>query len=131
MHREGRLDPVFDVGRNGIVRNADGDVAAAVSLLRQERWEFVPFVNLFSGFRYADSKTGIRSGTGVEFTPLNITAVGAWNEFYPIDTAIQTVRKEGVFALWNGLTPTLIRNASNQATVRPIRTTAVAQATTL
>eukprot|EP00475_Leptophrys_vorax_P001882 TRINITY_DN11067_c0_g1_i2.p1 TRINITY_DN11067_c0_g1~~TRINITY_DN11067_c0_g1_i2.p1 ORF type:complete len:252 (+),score=73.49 TRINITY_DN11067_c0_g1_i2:244-999(+) len=33
----------------------------------------------------------------------------------PPDAVIKIVREEGIFALWNGVTPTLIRNASNQA----------------
>jgi solute carrier family 25 citrate transporter 1 len=33
----------------------------------------------------------------------------------PIDAAIKIVRQEGITAMWKGLTPTMFRNASNQA----------------
>jgi len=42
------------------------DVAIAYSNYRQERFEFVPFVDLFANYEFADSKTGIRSGSGLE-----------------------------------------------------------------
>jgi solute carrier family 25 citrate transporter 1 len=33
----------------------------------------------------------------------------------PVDAVFKIVREEGVTAMWNGVTPTIIRNASNQA----------------
>lgn len=33
----------------------------------------------------------------------------------PFDTVTKIVRQEGITAMWNGLTPTMFRNATNQA----------------
>jgi len=44
------------------------DLEIARSTYRQEVFEFVPFVDVFSGYTYADSKTGLRDGSGLEQT---------------------------------------------------------------
>lgn len=44
------------------------DVAISASEYKQERYEFVPFVDLLSGVQYTDTKTGIETGSGLERT---------------------------------------------------------------
>jgi len=58
------------------LQNSRRDVAIAGSSYRQEVFEFVPFVDVFSGYTYADSKTGIRDGSGLEQTRSHDVNVG-------------------------------------------------------
>jgi len=58
------------------LQNSRRDVEIAGSLYRQEVFEFVPFVDIFSGYTYADSKTGLREGSGVEQTRSHDVNVG-------------------------------------------------------
>jgi outer membrane protein TolC len=58
------------------LQNSRRDVAIAASSYRQEVFEFVPFVDLFSGYTYADSKTGLRDGSGLEQTRSHDVNVG-------------------------------------------------------
>ncbi|MCX8037446.1 MAG: TolC family protein [Candidatus Sumerlaeia bacterium] len=58
------------------LQNSRRDVLIAASQYRQEQFEFVPFLDIFSGYSYADSKTGIREGSGLEQTRLHDLNVG-------------------------------------------------------
>jgi outer membrane protein TolC len=62
--------------RNFDLMNSQRDVLIAGSQYRQEEYEFVPFVDLFSGYTYTDSKTGLREGSGLEQTRANDANVG-------------------------------------------------------
>ncbi len=58
------------------LQNSRRDVRIAASQYRQEQFEFVPFLDIFSGYSYADSKTGIRDGSGLEQTRMHDLNVG-------------------------------------------------------
>jgi len=58
------------------LQNSRRDVEMAKSTYRAEVFEFVPFVDLFSGYAYADSKTGLRQGSDVEQTRSHDVNVG-------------------------------------------------------
>jgi solute carrier family 25 citrate transporter 1 len=52
-------------------------------------------------------KIRLQSQLGLQKSQLKYTG--------PVNALIKISREEGIFALWNGVTPTIIRNASNQA----------------
>ena len=58
------------------LQSSERDVKIASSTYRQEVFEFVPFVDIFSGYRFTDSKTGIRTGSGLERTRQHDVNVG-------------------------------------------------------
>jgi len=64
------------LGFNFDLMNSQRDVLIADSQYVQEEFEFVPFVDVFSGYTYTDSKTGLRDGSGIEQTRANDANVG-------------------------------------------------------
>ena len=58
------------------LQSSERDVKIAASQYRQEVFEFVPFVDVFSGYTYADSKTGIEEGAGLERTRTHDLSLG-------------------------------------------------------
>lgn len=58
------------------LQQSERDLLITRSSYRQERYEFVPFVDLISGYTYADSKTGLREGSGLERTKTHSFEMG-------------------------------------------------------